>query len=402
MRTLQEIDACGKTVLVRVDFNMPLVHGRFTDLSRLTKALPTIRFLREMGAKVVLMSHFGDPKGRVRIDLSLAPVVDQLASELGTQVQFSVDCLGTTTTKQVKGLCNGDVLLLENLRFHEEEEKCDDEFARSLANLGDYYVNEAFSCSHRRHASIVKVPLLLPSAIGFLMQYELESLQQHLVHAKRTLTTVVGGLKVSTKLGLLRSLVAKSDCIVVGGAMANTFLKALGHNIGCSMYEPDMLCKAQEVLEYAQRQGCTVRIPLDVITQSAGSSCYRVKMIEQVEDGDRILDVGPKFLSDVTYQFSKSKTVVWNGPVGAFEQTPFDIGTVTLARSLALFTSSGSKQDGIISVIGGGDIVSAISQSGLAENFTYVSTGGGAFLEWLEDGTLPGIEALASTQQTRL
>jgi phosphoglycerate kinase len=392
IKTIEDIEVQNKTVLVRVDLNLPIVHGKFTDLTRLTKIIPTIQSLTSRGAKVVLISHYGNPKGKFQLDMSLSPVVDKLSEALqGMNVLFGVDALSKSTFNQVNKLKPGDVLLLENIRFHPGEKQNDLEFAKQLAQLGEIYVNDAFSCSHRNHASITLLPKLLPSVAGLLLMYELKNLDKYLTNPKKPIMAIIGGSKVSSKINLLNALLEQVDYLVIGGAMANTFLKALNHNIGKSAYEQDFCEAALSILDKAKSLKCQVMLPSDVITaEDVNQTAYKVRPMRQITNKDMILDIGPKFLAEVILQLSEVETVFWNGPLGAFEHIPFDLGTNAIARAIALFTVSNE----LISIAGGGDVVSAINSTGLCDTFTYVSTGGGAFLKWLENRTLPGVEAL--------
>lgn len=390
--TLESLDVNGKTVLVRLDLNVPMHAGRVTDATRITRIVPTLQYLMERDAKVVILAHLGRPKG-FDPGQSLAPLVDALSAALWDRpVKFSPDCVGTTAQHAVDGASPGDVILMENLRFHAEEEKGDAEFGRAMASLGDCYVNDAFSCSHRAHASITGITPHLPSAAGRLMQEEIEALSAALGNPNRPLTAIVGGSKVSTKLELLGNLVAKVDHLVIGGAMANTFLFAQGYGIGQSLAETDMATTARDILSAATAKNCTIHLPQDVVVADAFKphAANLVCDIEQIPQRGMILDVGPKSLLALHALVSQSKTLVWNGPLGAFETTPFDGATVQLARMVA----AASRVGALHSVAGGGDTVSALSHAGVARELSYLSTAGGAFLEWLEGKDLPGITAL--------
>ncbi len=391
--TLDSLDVCGKTVLVRTDLNVPMEGGRVMDDTRIVRALPTLNELADKGAKVVILSHFGRPKGRFDPTMSLAPVVDALAKALGREVFFGVDCVGESAREAVERLKPGQFVLLENLRFHAEEEAKDaSAFAHALAELGEAYVNDAFSCSHRAHASIAGIPKLLPFAAGRLLQEEVETLTALFSGADKPLAAIIGGSKVSTKLELLENLIAKVDTLIIGGAMANTFLAAQGHAVGCSLHEPDLKPIAAAILAKAEQQGCAILLPVDVVAASClePQASSIISPVKNLPEDRMILDIGPQTLGLYAQALSTSKTAVWNGPVGAFEVSPFDCGTVSVARLLAGFTRGG----GLKTVAGGGDTVSAVSHAGLADEFTYLSTAGGAFLEWLEGKELPGIAAL--------
>lgn len=392
LRSIEQADVYNKTVLVRVDFNLPIVQGQITDLTRLKKVIPTIKYLISKEAKVVLISHYGSPKGKFSLDMSLAPIVNKISEELGgMHVGFALDVIGKSTRSKVASLKPGEVILLENVRFHIGEEQNDEVFAKEIASLGDIYVNDAFSCSHRIHATIDTLPKLMPSYAGLLLIEEMKELYNYLSQPKRKLMAVTGGSKISAKLALVHSLLKEADYLVVGGAMANTFLKAQGYDVGASLYEEDYIKHASDILNEAKRIGCEVMLPTDVITAKAIDSCeYRVKSVKDVQADEMILDVGPRFLAEVIFALDEVKTVVWNGPLGVFERIPFDLGTTTIARAIASLTFSNK----IKSIAGGGDVVSAINHAKLSENFSYISTGGGAFLKWLENKTLPTIEIL--------
>ena len=384
----------GKTVLVRTDLNVPMEGGRITDQSRIMRLLPTLTMLSEQGARVALLSHFGRPEGKFDPSLSLAPLVDALSAALKREVRFGVDCIGNAARNAVNALREGEIILLENLRFHLQEESGDEAFARELASLGEIYVNDAFSCSHRAHASITGIPRFLPSFAGMLLLEEVTALSNVFSTAMRPLAAVVGGSKVSTKLALLENLVSKVDVLVIGGAMANTFLHAQGIAIGRSLYEPKMARTAKGILSAAEKAKCHILLPADVVvaeTLCPHDPCA-VCTLNDIPHGGMIADVGPVTLMHYLQTLSTCRMVVWNGPVGAFEVSPFDSGTVHLARMLASLTRAGALQ----TIAGGGDTLAAIAHAGLSQAFTYLSTAGGAFLEWLEGKELPGITALLS------
>ena len=385
-----ELNVKHKRVLLRLDLNLPKTCSKEYDLSRLKRSLLTIKYLIAQEAKVVILSHNGSPKGKFIPSLSLAPVTDLLKRELGGQeIKFLLDVLSPDASNYINRLLPGEVLIAENLRFHAAEEANDLEFAKKIAALGDFYVNEAFSCSHRVHASIVSLPKFLPSGIGLLMAEELVNLHRYLQQPNRPMMGIVGGAKMSTKLIMLKELLKKVDLLVIGGAMANTFLKADGCVIGRSIHEPECLALASQIVAEAIQNDCILLMPCDFIVTKETGEC-RIARANQIQDNETILDLGPSSIFDMLVWLNKMATVVWNGPLGAFEQSPFSIGTSTVARAIAGLTT----QHNLISVIGGGDIVSAINSTRLEPCFTYVSTGGGAFLKWLEGKILPGIEAI--------
>jgi len=392
-RTLEDLDPAGRTVLVRVDFNVPIEQGRVTDDSRIRRAATTIRELRDKGAKVVLLSHFGRPKGTVVPDMSLKPVLAPLKAALdGAEVAFAEDCVGAPAETAVAALKPGGVALLENLRFHKGEEKGDAAFADQLAALGEIYVNDAFSAAHRGHASVQALAERLPAYAGRLMQEELEHLQSALENPARPLMAVVGGAKVSTKIDLLANLVAKVDSLVIGGGMANTFLVAQGYQVGASLCERDMAETAARIRDRAREGGCEIVLPSDVVVADrlAADAVTETVPVEMVPQDRMILDVGPVSARDLGQRLESVRSLVWNGPLGAFETPPFDAATVQVARKAAELTRAGR----LLSVAGGGDTVSALTHAGVTESFSYVSAAGGAFLEWLEGRELPGVRAL--------
>lgn len=383
----------GKVVLCRVDLNVPMIAGRIEDATRIKKIIPTIQELVKQKARVVVLSHFGRPDGQFVRDMSLAPLVDALSVALdGKEVKFSLDCIGEKAREAVKLLKDGDVLLLENLRFHAGEEANNPKFVEELASLGDIYINDTFSCSHRKHASIVGIAKKMPSAVGLLMQDEIENLEKIMTMPQHPMAAIVGGSKVSTKLKLLNTLVKKVDLLVIGGAMANTFLKAEGYKIGKSMHEANLVETAQEIMEKAKKHGCEIYLPSDVIVADKIESMgvCKVLPVGKIPDNLMVLDVGPESINKLGEKLKGFKSLVWNGPLGAFEFRPFDVATISLARTVASLTSNGD----LVSVAGGGDIVAALNISGLTDSFTYISTAGGAFLDWLQGESLPGIEVL--------
>ena len=392
-RTLDDLDVAGQRVLVRLDLNVPMADGRVTDATRIERAVPTIRNLADRGARVVLLSHFGRPKGKVVADMSLGPLTEPLGDALGKPVGFANDCIGDKAGTAVAGLEDGDVLLLENLRFHGGEEANDPAFADALAALGDLYVNDAFSAAHRAHASVVGLAERLPAAAGRLMQEELEALGKALGKPEHPVAAVVGGAKVSTKLDLLANLVGRVDLLAIGGGMANTFLYAQGVEVGASLCEHDMADTARDVLARAKNTGCEIVLPNDAVTATefkTGAPSTVVDVADVPADA-MILDIGPKSAEVLACRLANCRTLVWNGPMGAFELEGFDHGTNRVAQAAAELTRAGT----LLSVAGGGDTVAALAHAGVLKDFSYVSTAGGAFLEWLEGKELPGVAALA-------
>ena len=391
-KTLDQAPVEGKRVLVRVDLNLPMKDGKVTDATRLTRILPTIRELKKRNAKVMLLSHFGRPKGKVVPEMSLSPVADALARALDEPVFFVHDCIGHDVRDASKALKPGQVLLLENTRFHPGEEANDANFARKMAGEADIFVNDAFSAAHRAHATTVGLANELPAFVGRTMQAELEALEKALHAPERPVIAVVGGAKVSTKLDLLSNLIHMVDAVVIGGGMANTFLAAQGINVGKSLCEHDLTGTASDIMNKAADAGCEIVLPTDAVVakEFAPGTPSRTVSVASVAPDDMILDIGPDSIAKLCDRFDQAKTVVWNGPLGAFEIEPFHIGTVAAAQKVADLTES--RQ--VISVAGGGDTVAALNAAGAADKFTYVSTAGGAFLEWLEGKELPGVAAL--------
>lgn len=392
VRTLGELAASGKRVLLRADLNVPIKDGQVTDLTRLERLTPTIRELSNAGAKVIVLSHFDRPKGRRVPEMSLRPVAEALAAVLGRKVGFAADCIGPEAEAAVAAMSPGDVLVLENTRFHPGEEKNDEGFARALAALGDAYVNDAFSAAHRAHASTEAITRLLPAYAGRLMQAELEALGAVLGAPKRPVAAIVGGAKVSTKLDLLGNLVGKVDLLAIGGAMANTFLAARGHAVGKSLEEPDLHDTARGILARAEEQGCTILLPEDVVVAHELRAGVETQIVPvtSIPAEAMALDLGPLSTAALLARLGEARSLVWNGPLGAFETPPFDAATVRVAKGAAGLTRAGT----LLSVAGGGDTVAALRHAGVLEDFSYVSTAGGAFLEWLEGKTLPGVAAL--------
>jgi phosphoglycerate kinase len=391
-RTLDDVDVTSKRVLVRVDLNVPMENGNVTDATRIDRILPTIREIAEKGGKVILLAHFGRPKGGPDEANSLKPIAPVLAQHLSKPVAFAADCVGDVAKAAVAKLRDGDVVLLENTRFHKGEEKNAPAFVDALAELGDMYVNDAFSAAHRAHASTEGLAHKLPAYAGRTMQAELEALGKALDNPVRPVMAVVGGAKISTKLELIGNLLKKVDILAIGGAMANTFLAAGGKEIGKSLCENDLLDTARNILKEAAAGSCRIVLPIDatIAQEFKAHAASQVVDVDHVRASDMILDIGPKSVDTVCRLLKDAKTLVWNGPFGAFELEPFDKGTVEVARAAARLTQEGA----LLSVAGGGDTVAALHHAGVADAFTYVSTAGGAFLEWLEGKTLPGVAAL--------
>ncbi|MBS0185242.1 MAG: phosphoglycerate kinase [Proteobacteria bacterium] len=391
--TIDDLDVSGKRVIVRCDFNVPLHDQKIIDSTRIDKAAPTLNELMDKGAKIIILSHLGRPKGRDPL-LSLKIIQEALSDSLyGASIQFIPDCIGPDVEKAVQNLLKGQILLLENLRFHKEEEQNDPHFAEQLAHLGDIYINDAFSTSHRAHASVEALPKHMPIvAIGRLMEAELKALSLILENPERPIMGIVGGSKVSTKLQLLRNLIPKLNKLVLGGGMANTLLYAQGFNIGKSLYEESMKDLALEIISFAKERNCELLLPSDVIItpQIIENAPFERTTIENVPHDSFIVDIGPTTRRSIIAHLKDCKTVLWNGPLGVFEVPPFDEGT----RDIALEVAKRSRQKTLISIAGGGDTVAVLSKTGVIDDFTYVSTGGGAFLEWLEGHKLPGIKCL--------
>ncbi|MEJ8403734.1 phosphoglycerate kinase [Brevundimonas vesicularis] len=386
-------DLAGKTALVRVDFNVPMEGGKVTDDTRLRVALPTIQRLRDAGAKVALLAHFDRPKGQRVPSMSLKPVVQPLEQLLGAPVRFAEDCIGPDAVEAIRDLDAGGVVLLENVRFHAAEEANDPVFAQKLADLGDLYVNDAFSAAHRAHASTEGVAHHIPAYAGESMRRELDALDAALGNPQKPVVGIVGGSKVSTKLDLLKNLVGKLDTLAIGGGMANTFLYAQGVDIGGSLAEKDMADTAREILAEAEAKGCDILLPVDVVVATEvkpGADARTVKTGEALSTEDKILDAGPDTVARLNAAIDGSKTLIWNGPLGVFEVPPFDAATVAVAKHVAERTKAGA----LIAVAGGGDTVAAVGHAGVSADLTFVSTAGGAFLEWMEGKPLPGVEAL--------
>jgi phosphoglycerate kinase len=392
-RTLDQADLKGKRVLVRVDLNVPMENGRVSDATRIERHAPTITEIADCGGKVILLSHFGRPKGR-DASQSLRPVAAEVAKVIGRPVAFAEDCVGRVAEAAIARVRDGDILCLENTRFYKEEEANDPAFARKLAALGDVFVNDAFSAAHRAHASTVGIATEsgLRAYAGRAMQAELDALTRALETPARPVAAIVGGAKVSTKLDLLGNLLAKVDVLIIGGGMANTFLAALGKPIGTSLAERELVPTARDIMDKANSLGRQIILPLDVVVAQKfeAHAPSRVVDVDRVGAADMILDIGPRSIEYVVSALARAKTLVWNGPFGAFEKEPFDNGTIEVAEAVAELTQAGK----LISVAGGGDTVAALNAAGATDRFTYVSAAGGAFLEWLEGKVLPGVEVL--------
>lgn len=391
-KTLDDMDLNGKRVLVRVDINVPVVDGVVTDATRIERIVPTVKDILAAGGKPILLAHFGRPGGERRQNLSLKQLVPTLEAAFGTKVRFGDDCVGIEAETAAANLSAGEVLLLENTRFHAAETKNSPELAAGMAKMGDVYCNDAFSAAHRAHSSTEALARLLPACAGRLMQQELSALEAALGAPKRPVTAVVGGAKVSTKLDLLGNLIEKVDYLIIGGGMANTFLVAQGVNVGKSLAETAMKDTAAEILAKAETTGCQIVLPRDVVVAEKfeAHAPNQVLPADQCPADGMILDAGPETVAEITAIFEKSQTLIWNGPLGAFEIEPFDAATNAAALKAAELTRSGQ----LVSVAGGGDTVAALNASGAAKDFSYISTAGGAFLEWMEGKILPGVAAL--------
>ncbi|WP_420548839.1 phosphoglycerate kinase [Curvivirga sp.] len=393
-KTLDDVNVNGKTVLVRGDLNVPMKDGVVTDNTRIVRLLPTIRDLQAAGARVVLLSHFGRPKGQPVPEMSLGHIQDAVAEALGCEVAFVDDCIGAKAESAVAAMKDGDVLMLENLRYYAEEEKNDNAFADSLAKLGDIYVNDAFSAAHRAHASTEAIAKRLPAVAGRNMEAELKALDAALGNPNHPVMAIVGGAKVSTKLAVLGHLVDKVDMLVIGGGMANTFLYAMGTDIGASLCEKDLKDTALEILGKANEANCEILLPVDgaVAEEFKAGADMEIRPVTAVQEKGMILDLGPDSIAALNAKLDGCKTLLWNGPLGAFEIEPFDKGTVSVAQKAAELTKAGK----LVSIAGGGDTVAAMAHAGASEDLTYISTAGGAFLEWMEGKELPGVAALVN------
>lgn len=392
-KTLDDLgDIKGKRVLVRVDLNVPVKDGKVTDSTRIERVAPTIRELADKGAKVILLAHFGRPKGGPEAEFSLSTIRADVEAVLDRDVRFADDCIGDVAEVAVDDLPNGGILMLENTRFHNGEEKNDPDFVKALAANGDIYVNDAFSAAHRAHASTEGLGHKMPAYAGRTMQAELEALEQGLGNPKRPVVAIVGGAKVSTKIDLLQNLVKKVDALVIGGGMANTFVAAQGVNVGKSLCEHDLADTARKIMQEAEKAGCAIVLPVDgvVAREFKAGAANETVAIDKIPSDAMMLDVGPKSVEAVKQWIGKAETLVWNGPLGAFEIAPFDAATVAVAK----FAADETKAGKLVSVAGGGDTVSALNHAGVADDLSYVSTAGGAFLEWMEGKPLPGVDVL--------
>lgn len=390
MRKIEQYDYSNKRVFLRLDLNVPVSNGKILDDTRIKSTLPTIQYLLKQNAKIIIASHFGRPKGKFDEKYSIEFLTKELSKQLGQDILFCPEVIGEKAEEMSNNLKPKQILLLENLRFHPGETKNDSSLASNLSKLADFYINDAFSCCHRAHASIAEITNFLPSAAGLLLAKEIDSLSQYLSKPKKPMMAIIGGSKVSTKLDLLYNLIDKVDYLVIGGAMANTFLKSQGISIGASLYEEELLNSARDILNKAT--SCKIILPKDVVTAKEIINEAEVHNldIKHIPEDQMILDIGPNSANQIIEVIKQCKTVVMNGPLGVFEYTPFSLGTSKLAKEIVNLTQSG----GLISVAGGGDIVAALSQDQLLDDFTYISTAGGAFLEWLEGKILPGIKAL--------
>ena len=391
-RTLDHVDVKGKRILLRVDLNVPLENGVVTDATRIERAAPAITELADAGGKVILLSHFGRPKGKREPKDSLKPVAAEVARVVKRPVKFVDDCIGEVAEKAVAAMKPGDIVCLENTRFYPGEEKNDPAFVKQLARLGDIWVNDAFSAAHRAHASTEGLGHVLPAYAGRTMQAELEALSKALEHPRHPVAAIVGGAKISTKLDLLANLLRKVDALIIGGAMANTFLLAQGRPVGKSLVEKDLVDTARKIMDEAKGAKREIVLPVDVVVakEFKANAPSRAVGLDEVGEGDMILDIGPRSVEFVCSVLARSKTLVWNGPFGAFEMEPFDNGTVEVAEAAAELTGNHE----LVTVAGGGDTVAALNAAGVTERLTYVSAAGGAFLEWLEGKALPGVEVL--------
>ncbi|MCE7886304.1 MAG: phosphoglycerate kinase [Alphaproteobacteria bacterium PRO2] len=390
-KTIRDIDLNNKRVLMRADLNVPAQHGKVTDTARIDRLKPTIDHLRKAGARTLILSHFGRPDGERNPQMSLAFLLPALEASWGTKVKFAQDCIGDKAEALTASLQPGEIAILENVRFHKGEEANDPAFCKELAKNGDIYVNDAFSVSHRAHASTEGLAHLLPAAAGFLMEEELNALDRALERPRKPVAAIAGGSKISTKLKVLKNLVEKVDFLILGGGMANTFLHAQGADIGMSLCEKDMAAEARKIMDHAASKGCKILLPIDSVTVTSihPGAEYEIDDSRKIPADRMAIDVGPKTIQYILDETKNCKTLVWNGPMGVFEIKPFDAGT----NAIAVETAKRTK-NGLISVAGGGDTVAALENAGAADDFTYISTAGGAFLEWLEGRTLPGVAAL--------
>lgn len=395
--TITDIDLAGKRVLLRADLNVPTKDGKVTDTTRIDRLKNTIDMLCEKGAKTLILSHFGRPKGEVKPEFSLEFILDSLKQSWGREVAFADDCIGESAKSLANSLQNGQVGLLENVRFHKGEEKNDPEFANELAQNGDIFVNDAFSAAHRAHASTEGIAHILPTVAGLLMQAEIDALTAALENPQKPVVAVVGGAKISTKLSVLNNLVRKVDYLVLGGGMANTFMFAKGIEVGKSLCEKDMADEANAIMETVSEHGCEIVLPVDrvIVSEFREHAPFEICESDSMPSDKESIDIGPKSISAINDILSQSKTVLWNGPLGVFEMKPFDKGTNEVSAKVAQLT----KSSNLVSVAGGGDTVFALENAGTISDFSYVSTAGGAFLEWLEGKTLPGVAALSLSKK---
>ncbi|WP_438996386.1 phosphoglycerate kinase [Candidatus Puniceispirillum sp.] len=387
-----ELDVKGKRVLLRLDLNVPVQDGKVSEDTRIRRILPGLKDMLAAGAAVIILTHFGRPKGKVMPEFSVQPIADCMAKLIGKRVTIESDVIGAGGKTAAAGLKSGQILMMENLRFFPGEEANDADFAAALAALGDIYVGDAFSCTHRAHASVEALPKMMKAAAGRALGAELTALESALANPKRPVAALVGGAKVSTKLDVLNNLVTKVDGLILGGGMANTFLLAKGFSIGASLAEPDMVDIASAIIKRAEESNCKLILPDDALVagEFKAGAAHRIASIDTIEDGDMILDAGPKSIASAIAFLATCSTVVWNGPMGAFEIPPFDTATNAIAKAVGIRSAGGS----MMSVAGGGDTLAALANAGVSDQFSYISTAGGAFLEWLEGKTLPGVEAL--------
>ncbi|MCE2687713.1 MAG: phosphoglycerate kinase [Rickettsiales bacterium] len=391
---IKDFSVANKNVIVRVDINVPINNGIITDDTRIRAILPTLEYLVKENAKVIVISHFGRPEGQFKKEMSISQLVSRIKDLIPEiKVNFIDDCIGEKVKNAIEKTNYGEIIILENLRFYKEETKNDETFSKNLANFADLYINDAFSCSHRSHSSITGITSFLPSCAGLLMEKELNNLNNIFNNSEESMLAIVGGSKVSTKINLLKSLVGKVKCLVVGGGMANSFLYALGYNIGSSLCEKELKEDALEIIQKAKINKCKIILPTDVVVTESlvNNSHCKIKNINNIEENEIVVDIGFSTTIAIDQELQNHQKVLWNGPVGAFEIRPFNIGTENIARIIAGLT----YQKKIISIAGGGDVVSALNGSGLINEFSYISTAGGAFLEWLEGKNLPGILALS-------
>jgi phosphoglycerate kinase len=389
---IDNLNCDGKTVLIRVDLNVPMQNGKVTNTNRIDRVLPTINDILAKNGKIIVISHFGRPKGEKNFDYSLEPVAKKLSQIIGKPVTFINDCIGDEVKSEISKMQNQDIMMLENLRFYKGEEENSKDFARELASLADFYINDAFSSAHRAHASTHKIAQIMTPYAGRLMEAEINALSSALDNPKKPIAAIVGGAKISTKIALLENLIEKTDYLVLGGGMANTFLAAKGYNLGKSLMEKDMLDLANKIMDKAEQLSCEIILPIDglMAKEFKENAENREIDISNISNDEMMLDIGSKSAKYISDELSNCKTIIWNGPLGAFEIKPFDSGTVEVANNLANFV----KENGIISVAGGGDTVSALSNTNAINDFSYISTAGGAFLEWMEGKTLPAVKAL--------